>query len=208
MQDVRTDPPHVPIRRSAWPTRRTPRWLFAAGGVLLAIAVLVGIAHRPTAGERATDLKGLITTLRTDVQSCSGGVGESLYVLRAIETGISHQMATAQSIANTAAANCTTLNNMGLDDLTSVQVDESLDGYHLQAAVKDLIAWSLADAPRVCSDVLRVLSDRGKPSEPAARAALKQAQRKLDAQRAVVYAAFAPAIKALAPHARLFVLQG
>jgi hypothetical protein len=209
MQDVRTDPPHVPIRRSAWPTRRSPRWLFVAVGLFVAIAVAVGIVHRPSAGERASDLHGLLGELRTDVQSCSGGVGESLYVLRAIDTGANHNVATALNVANTASANCSPANNMSVEDMIdNLQVPSSLDGYGLQTGVKHLIAWTAPDAIDVCADVAKVLRDRGKPSEAAARAQLKRARHKLDAQRAVVYADFAPAIKAIAPHSRLFVLHG
>ena len=41
---ARTDPPYVPIRHTAWPTRKMPRWLLAAGLLVLAAGVLVGIA--------------------------------------------------------------------------------------------------------------------------------------------------------------------
>ena len=47
-----------------------------------------------------------------------------------------------------------------------------------------------------------VLSDRGKPAEAADRAALRLALRKLDAQRAVVYAALEPAIRIALPRLR------
>ncbi len=209
MQDLRTGPPNVPIRKSVWPTRRSPWWVFAAIAAFLAVAVAVGLVHRPSAGERASDLRGLIGQLRSDVQSCSGGVGESLYVLRRIDSGKSSDVPGALNVATTASANCSPANNMSLDDLDqNVQVPSSLDGYRLQAGVNDLITWTAPDAINVCADVAKALRDRGKPSEAAALAALKLAQGKLDAQRAVVYADFAPAIKAIAPHARLFVLQG
>jgi hypothetical protein len=203
MTTTTTEPPFVPIRKSGWPTRRAPRWAIVVGVVLLAIAVAVGLAHRPTKGERASDLTALLTTLNTDVESCAGGVGDALAVLNTIDSGASHDIATAISIAQTGAANCSPANNEQLDDLTGVQVPESLDAYHLQAAVTDLINWAAPDAVDVQADVATVLTDLGKSSEPAARAALALALSKLRAQRGVVYAAFAPAIKALSPHAAL-----
>src|SRR6266581_6835012 len=99
MQAAKTDPPFVPVRGSGWPTRRVPRWGLAVAAVLLAIAVAVGLSHRPTSGQRAADLRGFLHQLNADVESCSGGVRESLFVLRQIETGASRDLATALSVA-------------------------------------------------------------------------------------------------------------
>ena len=200
MQSATTDPPFVPIRRSGWPTRRSPRWALAAVVVLALIGVAVGLSHRPTSGERAADLRSLLAALNSDVESCSGGVGDALRVMNAIQDGSSHDVTTAINLATEGAANCSPANNELLDDLTGVQVPESLNSYHLQAAVTDLIDWAAPDAARVQSDVATVLTDRGKPGESAAIARLGYDLRKLRAQRAVVYAALAPAIKALSPH--------
>lgn len=192
-------PPFVPIRKSGWPTRRSPRWALAAVAVLAVIAVAVSLAHRPTSGERASDLRSLLTMLNTDVESCSGGVGDALAVMNAIQDGTSHDVTTAINLATEGAANCSPANNELLDDLTGVQVPESLDSYHLKTAVTDLIDWAAPDAANVQSDVATVLADRGKPGQAAALARLGEDLRKLRAQRTVVYAALAPAIKALSP---------
>jgi hypothetical protein len=199
MQPVRTDPPHIPLRTAGWPTRRSPRWAIAAGAALLAVGVAVGLAHRPTPGQRATDLRSFLQALNSDVESCSGGVRDSLFVLREIDSGASHDVKTAITVASTAAANCSPANNELLDNLTAEQVPESLSSYHLQAAVADLIGWAAPDAATTAADVAAVLAARGKPAEAAARAALRLALRRLDAQRAVADAALEPAIKALSP---------
>src|SRR5260370_37543893 len=120
-----TEPPYVPIRRSGWPTKRSPRWAFAAGAGLLLIAVLVGLSHRPTNGQRAADLRGLLSTLNTDIESCSGGVGDALRVLNAIDSGSSHDVATAINLATLGATNCSPANNQLLDDLTAVPGPET-----------------------------------------------------------------------------------
>ena len=206
MQTSTTDPPFVPLRRSGWPVRRTPRWAIATGAVLLAAGIAVGLSHHPSKGERASDLKGLLATLNTDIESCSGGVGDALRVLNAIQAGSSHDVTTAINLANLGASNCSPANNEQLDDLTGVQVPESLDGYHLQTAVKDLIDWAAPDAGQVQSDVATVLSQRGQPGEQAAEAALARDLTKLKAQRAVVYAALRPAIAALSPSSKPPVL--
>jgi hypothetical protein len=206
MRTSTTDPPFVPLRRSGWPVRRTPRWAMAAGIVLLAAGVAVGLAHHPSPSERAADLKSLLASLSTDIQSCSGGVGDALRVMNAIESGTSHDTKTAISLARLGAANCSPANNEQLDDLTAVQVPESLARYHLRAAVKDLIDWAAPEAGQVQSDVAKVLSQRGKPGEQAANAALARDLRQLKRQRAVVYAALRPAIEALSPHSKPPVL--
>jgi hypothetical protein len=196
----------VPIRTSGWTVRRTPKWAIIAAAVLVAAAVAVGLAHHPTRGERASDLRGLLTTLNTDIESCSGGVGDALAVLKDIDNGGSHDVTTAISIADTGSANCSPANNEELDDLTGVEVPESLDSYNLKAAVTDLINWAAPDAANVQADVATVLADRGKPGEQAALAGLGKAVRTLKAQRIVVIKAFAPAIRALSPQSKLPVL--
>ena len=208
MQTTRTDPPHIPIRSGGWPARRSPKWVFAAGAVLLAVGIAVALTHRPTAGQRMADLRGFLNKLTTDVQSCSGGVRESFYVLRQIDNGTSHDLKTAEKVANTAAANCSPANNELLDDLTSVQPPESLASYHLARAVTALIDWSAPRAGQVAADVATVLAKRGQPGEAAARAALAADQRKLERQRTVVDHALAPAIRALDPAAAPPVLYG
>jgi hypothetical protein len=208
MQTTRTDPPYIPLRRSGWPSRRAPRWVLAAGAVLLAAAVAVGLSHRPTTGQRATDLRGLLHQLSADIESCSGGVRESLFVLHRIDAGTSQDVKTAVNVASTASANCSPANNELLDDLTTAQTPESLASYRLQAAITALIDWAAPRAEQATADVATILSDRGKPAEAADRAALRQALRKLDAQRAVVYAALEPAIRALSPSSAPPTLYG
>ena len=195
----RPDPPYIPIRQSGWTVRRAPRWAIAAVAVLVAIGVAVGLSHRPTTGQRATDLRTVLHSLTSEIESCAGGVRESLYVLRAIDTGASHDLATALNVADTGAANCSPANNVSLANLTSEQIPESLTSYHLQPAITGLIDWAAPDAQRVMSDVAAVLSNRGKPGEAASRARLARDLRKLDAQRAKVYAVLRPAIRALSP---------
>jgi len=201
-------PAYVPIRMTAWPTRRVPRWVIGAGAVLLAVAVAVGLSHRPTAGQRAADLRSFLHQLTADVESCSGGVRESLFVLRQIDSGASHDVPTAMRVAKTAAANCSPANNELLAALTAAQPPESLASYHLGNAVKALIDWAAPDAQRVAAGAAAVLANRGTPGEPKARATLRGALTKLDAQRGVVYAALRTAIKALDPTAAPPVLYG
>jgi hypothetical protein len=198
---TRANPGYVPIRATRWPARRTPRALSAAGVVLLAIAVAVALAHRPTPGQRAADLRAFLVAMNTDIESCAGGVGESLTVLRAIESGGSHDRATAISIAGVGASNCSPANNELIDDLEGYEVPESLASYHLQRAVTGLVTWAAPDAERVQTDVAQILAAGSPQAAQQAERALRQALGKLDAQRSATDAVMASAIRSLAVHA-------
>jgi hypothetical protein len=178
----RTDPPYVPIRHTAWPTRKTPRWLLAAGLLVLAAGVLVGIAVHPSRSQRAADLNGFLTDMKTDIQSCAGGVRDSLNAMHSIEAGTSHDVGTAIGIATYGSGNCSPANNMLLDDLVGYQVQESLSSFHLDRVVYGLVDWATPDALRVQADVAAVLRGTG-AARTAANAKLQRDLHVLDAQR-------------------------
>src|SRR5579859_4655475 len=116
----------VRARPSGWPILRTPRWMLAGGLVLVAGLTLAALPHRPSTAQRAADLRGMVHDLNTDIESCAGGVNDSIAALRAIQSGASHDVSTAVTIANTAAANCSPANSMPMEDLVQYQVPESL----------------------------------------------------------------------------------
>lgn len=180
---ARADPPYVPIRHTAWATRKTPRWLLAAGLLVLAAGVLVGIAVHPSRSQRAADLNGFLADMKTDIQSCAGGVRESLTALRAIEAGTSHNVGTAIHIATYGSGNCSPANNMQLDDLVGYQVHESLASFRLDRVVNGLVIWATPDALRVQADVAAVLRGQA-AARAAATAKLQHDLRILDTQRA------------------------
>jgi hypothetical protein len=198
-EPARTGPAYVPLRTKGWPTRRAPRWAVFAFAGLLVIAVGIGLAHRPTPGERAADLRGFLQDMTTDIESCAGGVSESLQVLHAIQAGGSHDRGTAINVAETGAANCSPANNEQLDDLESYQVPESLDSYHLQNVVTALVTWAAPDAQRVQTDVARILTARDPAARAKAAAALHRDLATLDSQRSAVDAGIRPAITSLHP---------
>src|SRR5215831_7845404 len=171
---TRTDPPHVPLRHGGWPVQKAPWWLYVGGVLVLAGAILVGLSHRPSQSQRATD-----------IQSCAGGVRESLTALRAIDSGTEHDLATAIHIATYGGSNCSPANNELLDDLTQYQVSESLASFHLPPAVDGLVTWAFPDAQRVQNDVATELKAHG-AARVAAGQKLQRDLRALDAQRAYV----------------------
>ena len=191
----RADPPYVPIRRTAWPVRRTPRWWFAAGAAIVVAGVLVGIAVHPSKSQRATDLNGFLTDMKTDIQSCAGGVRESLIALHSIEAGTETDVGTAIHIATYGSGNCSPANNVLLDDLVGYQVQESLSSFRLDRVVYGLVDWATPDALRVQADVAAVLRAQG-AARTTASAKLTADLRVLDNQRAYLDRIMLAAIRA------------
>ncbi|MBO0817035.1 MAG: hypothetical protein J2P30_18065 [Actinobacteria bacterium] len=192
---ARADPPYVPIRHTAWPARRMPRWLLAAGLLVLAVGVLVGIAVHPSRSQRAADLNGFLADMKTDIQSCAGGVRDSLIALRTIEAGTRHDAGTAIGIATYGSQNCSPANNMQLEDLVGYQVHESLSSFRLDRVVYGLVDWATPDALNVQADVAAVLRAHG-TARPAATAKLQHDLRILDNQRTYLNRIMLAAIKA------------
>ena len=188
-------------RPTGWPVLRTPRWMLAAAAVLVAGLVLVAIPHHPSTAQRAADLRGMVTDVNTDIESCAGGVTDALTALHVVETGTSHDVKTAVTIASTAEANCSPGNNMQMEDLVQYQVPESLASFHLEGAVNDLVTWAFPLAQRVQADVATRVSATTPAAIAAATAQLREDQRALDAQRARIDQAFASASTALSAHA-------
>jgi len=192
---------NIPTRRTGWPVLRTPRWMLAGAAVLVVGLTLVAIPHHPSTAERAADLRGVVQDLNTDIESCAGGVSESLTALREIQSGASHDVKTALSIATLGAANCSPANNMQMDDLVQYQVPESLASFHLDKTVNDLVTWGFPDAQRVQTDVAAVLTAATPSAIRAATAQLHHDQGVLDAERATIDGMINAASKSLAADA-------
>ncbi len=190
----------VRTQRTGWPVLRTPRWMFAGAAVLVAGLVLAAIPHHPSTAQRATDLRGVVSDVNTDIESCAGGITDSMTALRAIQAGTSHDVGTAVKIASTAAANCSPANSTPLDDLVQYQVHESLASFHLQATVDDLVTWAFPLAQRVELDIGNLAAASTPAATARATAALRTDQQALDAQRARIDKAITAASDALSAH--------
>ncbi len=186
---VRTDPPYVPLQSGAWPRRRLPRWTYLAAAGLVIVAVAVGLVHRPSAGERASDLRGYLQQVTADIESCAGGVGESLNALHLVQSGAASTPADVSdgiSVAQQGAANCSPANNELIDDLENYQAPESLYSFRLASAVTALVDWAAPDAERVQTDVASVLAARTTAARGQAQARLTTDLAALDQKRAQI----------------------
>jgi hypothetical protein len=202
---VPTEPetPYVPIRSTAWPQRRIPRWLYLAAAAFLVVAVAVALVHKPTQGEKAADLRGFLTEVTGDIESCAGGVGESLTALRLVQSGTSASATDVSdgfSVAQQGAANCEPATNEEIDNLENYQVPESLYSYKLPGVVTGLISWAAPDAERVQTAVANVLSARTSQARSQAEGQLTTALAALNKQRSEINSVLDAAIKDLNVH--------
>jgi hypothetical protein len=198
------DRPRVSTRPSGWPVRRTPRWLLLAVVLFLVAAVAVALVHRPSTAERASDMSGFLQEINTDIESCSGGVAESLTALHQVQAehfSNSADISDGVSVASQGTQNCAPANNELIDNLEIYQVPQSLDSFGLVSVVTDLVTWAAPDAQRVQADVAQILSGATPQARSSAQATLSRDLNTLNAERAVIDAPIAKAIKALRMHA-------
>jgi hypothetical protein len=208
---TRTDPPYVPIRTSRWaPHHRAPRWLLPVAALILVGIVLVALVHKPSQSQRVGDLKGVLHDVNADIQSCAGGVRESLTALHTINAGGDPASNTQDTIkiARYGAYNCSPANNELLSDLTQYQVTESLAGFHLDTAVNKVITWAFPYAQRVQNDVANELGARDPAKRQQYAAALQRDTRDLNRQRAEIDKIFMKAITATGAKASPPTLPG
>lgn len=201
---TRQKPPRARSSLSGWPVRRTPRWVYLAAVVLLVIAVAIALVHKPSRAERASDMRGYLQELTADIESCAGGLGESLTAMREVQAEHprnSTDLSDAESLAQQAAANCSPANNELIDNLENYQVPESLDSFGLKSSVTSLVAWAAPNAEQVATDVATLLAASSPHAASAAQASLTRDLAALDAERSKVDGPINTAIHALAMHA-------
>ncbi len=180
-----------------------PRSAYVIAAALLGVAVAVALVHKPTRGEQASDMRGFLQEVTSDIESCAGGVGESLTALHEIQSGSSASstdVSDAVIIAQTGAANCSPANNEQIDDLENYQVPESLDSFRLAGVVTGLVNWADPDAVNVQTDVANLLSARTPLARSQAQAGLDRSLATLKRQGAVATSTMEAAIRALAMH--------
>jgi hypothetical protein len=196
---VQTTPSYVPVRSSGWPKPRLPRWIYLALAVFVVLAVLVALVHRPSKAEQATDLRGFLSYVTGDIESCAGGVGESLQALHEVQAGqnSTSDVSDGISVAQQGAQNCGPATNMSIDDLQTYQVEQSLDSYKLAGVVTGLINWAAPDAQRVQTDIANVLSARTAAARNQEEARLTADLAVLNKQRSQIDSVINAARKAL-----------
>jgi hypothetical protein len=199
---TKTEPPFVPLRHTGWASKRTPLWVFAAIILLAAGVVVVSLTHRPSQAERASDLTGYFSDVNAGIESCAGGVRDSLTALHTVEAGDKGDYSTAAGMLAYNAQNCSSENNEPLSDFTSYQVAESLAQYPLDTADNDVVTWA-SDADRAQTDMLAVLQATTPAAKTRANTTLQAAMRKLDAQKAAIDAIWTSAEKGVGSTAAL-----
>jgi hypothetical protein len=204
-------PPRRQVTATGWPVRRTPKWVLLALAGILVVAAAVALVHKPSQAQRATDMRGVLTEMTTDMQSCAASVRDSLTALRLVQAEHSRNstdVADGISIGQQGVQECSPASNELIDNLEAYQVPESLASFHLGAAVTGLVNWAAPDGQRVDSAVASLLSAKTPQAAGQATEALSRALQKLNGERAIVYTALNHAIKALGMHAAPLKLPG
>ncbi len=208
---TRTDPPYVPIRTSRWaPHQKAPRWLLLAAALIAVGIVLVALVHKPSQSQQAGDLKGVLHNMTTDIQSCAGGVSESLSALHQVQAGANSagNVRDTIKIARYGATNCSPAYNELLGDLVQYQVTESLARFHLDTTVNDLLTWAFPYAQRVQNDVANELGAHDPAKRQQYAAALRRDTNDLNRERATINKRLMTAITATGADASPLNLPG
>jgi hypothetical protein len=205
---TRTEPPFVPLRRRGWPVRKTPLWVFGVLVLMAAGIVLVSLSHKPSQAERASDLTGFLHDVNAGIESCAGGLRDSMTALNAVESGQSGEYKAAVAILKYNAQNCSPANNEPLADFTQYQVTESLASFPLQSCVNDVVTWAFPYAMDSQQDMLAVLTATSPAAKSKANATLGAELRQLNAERATIYSIMRNAEHATGDTAPLPFLPG
>jgi hypothetical protein len=192
---TQTEPPFVPLRRSGWATKRTPRWVFAFLAVAAIGIFLVSLSHKPSMTQRASDLTGYFGDVKAGIGSCAAGLRDSENAYGQLLGGDTAHAKTAESVFTYGGSNCTLASNQALTDFASYQVTESLASYNLDTADNDVITWSF-DSTAVQADMLAVLKATTPAARTTAQAALRTGLVTLDKRRAAIDAIWAAAKRA------------
>ena len=200
---TKTEPPFVPLRHTGWASHRTPLWVFGAIIVLIAGVVVVSLSHTPSSAQRASDLSGYFKDVNAGIESCAGGMRDSLTALHEVQAGDKADLSAALGILAFNGQNCSPANNEPLSDFANYQVTESLAQFPLDKADNDVITWAFPDAMNAQQDMVAVLQ-AGTPADRAkAQATLTAALKAMDAQRASIYAIWRNAEKSVGSSAAL-----
>jgi hypothetical protein len=199
---TKTEPPFVPLRHTGWASKRTPLWVFGAIIALAVGVVLVSLTHKPSQAERASDLAGYFSDVNAGIESCAGGMRDSVTALRNVEAGDKANYSTAVGILTYNAQNCSPENNEPLSDFSSYQVTESLAQYPLATADNEVMTWA-SDADQAQTDMLAVLQATTPAAKTQANTTLQAAMRKLDAQKTALDSIWTSARKGVGSTAAL-----
>jgi hypothetical protein len=194
---TKTEPPFVPLRHSGWATRRTPLWVFAAIIVLIAGGIVVSLSHKPSTSQRVSDLTGYFNDVNTGIESCAGGVRDSMTAYRNVLNGDKANLSAAVGILAYNAQNCLAVNNEPLSDFASYQVTESLAQFPLDTADNDVLTWAFPDALNAQQDMLAVLQARTPAARAKDEATLNTALAVMNKQRSAIYAIWRNAEKSV-----------
>jgi hypothetical protein len=133
---------------------------------VLAASIAFDVGHSATRGNRASDLRSLVSQVKTDLTSCNASAGDSFAAYTEVVGGRHDELGAAKSIIGGDQPYCTPVGNTDLYDLATLEVPGTLRTYNLQPAVQELSTWAYPDAAAAITDVGQMLAH---PSDAGAR---------------------------------------
>jgi hypothetical protein len=140
-------------------------------GVAAVVVASLGfdLGHHATTTDQASDLRGLVNQVKTDLASCNASVRDSFAAYAEVVSGRPEERNAAVGIIRGNQPNCTPVANSDLYDLATLEAPGTLRSFQVQQATVDLATWAFPDASAAISDVGRLLAE---PADQAARSDL------------------------------------
>jgi hypothetical protein len=137
--------------------RRGHYVLLGVAAVVLA-SVATDIGHRASTSDRASDLRGLVNEVKSDLASCNASVRDSFSAYSEVVRGRPDERSAAEGIVNGDEPNCTPVANSDLYDLATLETPGTLRSFGVQAATVNLSSWAFPDAAATISDLGQLLT--------------------------------------------------
>lgn len=141
-------------------TRRS-RYVIAGVVVVLALSVAFDVGHSATAHDRASDLRSLVSEVKSDMASCNSSVADSFQAYNDVLGGEYSKRHEAERVINGDEPYCTLAGNTDLYDLATLEVPGTLRPYNLQSVLQSLTSWAFPDAAKVINDIGNLLEHPG-----------------------------------------------
>lgn len=143
--------------------RRIRRGHYALLGVAAVVlaSVAVDIGHRATTSDRASDLRGFVNQVKSDLASCNASVRDSFAAYTEVVSGRPDERKAAEGIVSGDEPNCTPVANSDLYDLATLEAPGTLRSFGVQTATGNLSSWAFPDAAATIADLGQLLTHPG-----------------------------------------------
>jgi hypothetical protein len=137
------------------------RYLLLGVAAVVIASVAVDVGHHATTGDRASDLRGFVNQVKSDLASCNASVRDSFAAYTEVVNGRPDERKAAEGIVSGDEPNCTPVANSDLYDLATLEAPGTLRSFGVQTATANLTSWAFPDAAAAISDLDQLLAHPG-----------------------------------------------